>query len=1261
MQLFAAVLFTATAATYYKGQTIKGKTTEGTEISFTVIDPDAKTCAISSQCIAENTTGKVTVPSYVEGFRVVEAKNDAFYNRKSITSVELPYTVTKLNQWTFQYCESLTEVSLPSNLEEMGPYTFYGCKQLKSVSLPSKITDIPRMTFYNCWSLTSVKFPNAVDSIFDSAFEYCKSLESVALPTTVKYIDNYVFYGCTSLKTITGIANIEYIGTSAFYNTPWLSNLPSGMTYIGKVAFKYVGTIPDNTTINIKEGTTSIAGSAFSGKGLVGIIIPASVKSIGSSPFGSHPGLNSITVATGNKYYDSRGGCNAVIQTTTNEMVAGCNTTIIPSTVKSLAYDAFYGSSITSMNIPDGVDSIANDAFYACSSLKSLTIGKGVRKIGHAFSYCTNLKDIVVSSANPYFDSRNNCKGIVEKSTNTLVVACMATVIPSTVKAIGNYAYGPCRYSNLYTFSIPNQIEKIGDDAFEYISAMRSVTIGRGVKEIGNYAFRGCNNLKVIHALMDTPCEINENVFWKSVSGEADSIYNHATLYVPVGSRLNYKSTAGWSKFKNIVETDGNTQVDGDVFTVATVEGHQLTYQVTSSAKKTCELIGSPLDITGTVTIPASANGFKVLSIGYDAFYASGNERNLTSVSLPEGLVSIGEYALAYNRSLVISQLPSTLESIGAWAFMYLNNTSMTIPAKVESIGRAAFCGCNTLTSLTVDAANRVFTSPAGSNAIIRKDNKTLVVGCKTTVIPEDVECIGEYAFNSITELKEIVIPASVSIIETMAFNNTGLTSITIPATVRSLGKETFRWCSDLVTVYSRNTTPFAIDDLTFHHPSPKTGDTYQIATLYVPRGTKALYQSTDGWKLFENIEESDFNMEMATINDVDYLIDGTARTATVKLVHASDDVVIPATVTYDGKDYPVTAIADYVFCDKSESVIGSVTFPSSISSVAQKAFWRYNPSAIIWNSAAKIPENSFYEWGYTNGNFLLYVNNASVAPSGVTNLIVNGQAGNVVLSDEVSFNCPQEFTASRISLTHNYTLKTGIGTSAGWETLSLPFDVKTITHESKGQLVPFAAYQEGGNSMPFWLYSLSSNGFVKASSIKANTPYIISMPNNENYTSRYNLAGKVTFAASDAKVYRTADAYLNKPSHNGATFIPCYSAYLNVANIYALNVPSDLFPYTGTDPLGSIFVKGGDIVIFPFGARMEKTSSARSLDIVFADNDLTGIQELFMKDAGNEQVKVYNMSGQVVGVYSRSALSDPNTVLPAGVYVINGKKVMVK
>ena len=1624
---------TAEAATYTVGQTITGRTTEGVTITARVLDVNERTCRLAPQCVSTSTRGKVTVPSTIEGFKVVEAGIDsstgAFECCKSITSVVLPSTITKLDRYCFWYCEALTSVN------------FSGA---------------------------------AVDTIDYQAFYNCIALTSIALPSTVKYLGGYCFSGCTSLTTITGIASVEYIGDDAFSNTPWYASLPDGLIYIGKVLYRYKGNMPANTVINVKEGTTCITAYALSGgSNLVGVTIPQSVNTIERNAFGSHYGLESISVAAGNTVYDSRGGCNAIIERATNTLIVGCNTTVIPTTVKAIGYDAFYGSRITEVSLPDAVDSLASYAFNNCSQLISLTVGRGLRKIDpYAFSDCSKLSNIVVSSANPYFDSRNNCNAIVETATNTLRVAGQATVIPSTVKAIGERAYYSL-LSGVLTFTIPNQIESLGQQAFEYNSDLRSLTIGSGMKSIDKYAFYGCNNLAVIHALMETPFEINENVFystkWDGETTLRDSIYNHATLCVPRGCRINYQSTAGWSKFKNIVEADEGQMVVGDLFTSATTEGHQLTYQVTSSSPKTCMLIGSPTDISGTVTIPVTAEGYTVIAIGERVFYSnSNNDRHITAVTMPSNITSIGdyafyncdgltaielpskletigndafyhcrgltsvvlpsklesigndafydcdgltsvvfpgrlesignwafyscngltsielpsslksvgdyafytcwsltvgplpasletigkkafygtedsslvipakttsigtgafaymdklksirveagnsvyyspndcnaiierstntlvvgcsttvipqsvrtigdyafyevlngvytlsvptqvktigEYAFAYNsdlrsltfgsgvtsigryafsgcdrlavvhanktgftpadidetvfdfgysiyrngsyvsvpdsiyntatlcvpvgkkstfqnlsgwskfkniveandgeavvgdvfthttteghlltyqvtslapktcmvigsptdisgavtipetaegytvtaigarafysynndrhvsavampatitsiddyafyycEDLTIGTLPAMLERIGAWAFAYCQDSSLHLPAKTTSIGRGTFCGMTNLTSITVEEGNSVYTSPEGSNAIVERATNRLVAGCKTAVIPENVVCIGEYAFGSQTDISSIDIHEGVTTIEAYAFNNCqGLATVSLPSTIDSIADYAFRYCDQLMAIYCKMITPPAISEDVFK-PRPELDGPFKTATLYVPRGTKEVYAATDGWSSFEHIEEGDYGLEIATVDDVDYILDGNALTAKVQLIHRRQaDVVIPAQVAFDGKTYTVTGVGSIVFCADNVAELHSVTFPATITQVSASAFARYNPSAIVWESMTTIPDGAFSAAGYQH-NFLLYVKEAQVAPTGVANVIVNGvSTGSIVLTDTWKFHCLQEFRAARVSYTHNYTMETGLGHSAGWETISLPFDVQTITHETNGQIVPFAAYHEESDRLPFWLYSLGSNGFVKASSIKANTPYIISMPNNDSYAERYNIAGKVTFTATNATVRRTADEYLNTSSHNGATFLPCYDFCENSDGIFALNVPNARTTNVGQDTPGSIFLTGGGITVLPFGARMEKVTAARSLNIVFAD-ETDGIDDVLNNAASTSgKVKVYNLAGQMVGEYDRSALGTANLQLAPGIYVIDGKRVSI-
>ena len=387
--------------------------------------------------------------------------------RDKISSIRIAEGVTNVGAGAFALHEKIKNVELPNSITSIGDHAFKTCSGLTSLELPNSITSIGDFAFYGCSGLSHLVFPNSITSIGYAVVYGCSNLTNFVIPNSVTSIGDYAMNSCSSLKNIFIPHSVESIGKHAFYGCSELQS----------------------------------------------VVMGNSVTAIGAGAFGGCSGLTSIVVATNNPVYDSREDCNAIVETATNTLIAGCKETFIPNSVTSIGRSAFYDcSGLTSLELSNSITSIGDFAFYGCSGLSRLVLPNSITSIGEAVVYgCSNLTNLV---------------------------------IPNSVTSIGDHAMNRC--SSLKNIFIPNSVESIGTYAFYGCSELQSVVMGNSVTAIGEGGFGGCDKLDTIKMLGEIPPTAFDNTF---------SNYD-ATLYVPIGSAGIYRSADVGTTFSLIEEFD---------------------------------------------------------------------------------------------------------------------------------------------------------------------------------------------------------------------------------------------------------------------------------------------------------------------------------------------------------------------------------------------------------------------------------------------------------------------------------------------------------------------------------------------------------------------------------------------------------------------------------------------------------------------------------------------------------------------------------
>ncbi len=528
---------------------------------------------------------------------VVEIPNDAFSGCKTLKTILLPKSVTKIGDNAFKNCSGLTGTFvIPEAVIEIGATAFYKCSAITSFDstfasedgrslvvndalvavatgnltehiIPAGATAIASSAYEGCTTLTAITIPEGVESIGDYAFYGCSNLATVNLPTTLTFIDTNAFNGCSSLVSLEIPDSVTEIGVSAFAGCKGLTtvSISNNLTTIGKQAFYNCSKL---NSVTFGSNVTTIGQQAFFlCSGLTEIVIPDTVTEIGTQAFYNCKLLASVTfgknlTTLGDQVFEK---CSAL------------ENVLLPEGLTSMGNRVFYTcESLASVSIPKGISLIPEMTFSGCSSLKSITIASESIELGNSafegsgltelnfldkvsvigtrvFANCKSLESVVIGS---------NVESIGESAFSNS--ALQRVTINNGVTSIGNTAFNSTKLTEV---EIPSSVVSIGKGAFQstqlskvtlneglqsigasaFISLyLVEVTIPSTVTSIGSSAFAWNTKLATIYCKPVTPPTLESAGFSGSVTGRK--------LYVPVGSGEAYKAATTWTYYASYIE-----------------------------------------------------------------------------------------------------------------------------------------------------------------------------------------------------------------------------------------------------------------------------------------------------------------------------------------------------------------------------------------------------------------------------------------------------------------------------------------------------------------------------------------------------------------------------------------------------------------------------------------------------------------------------------------------------------------------------------
>ena len=899
------------------------------DLKFTVIDADAKTVSVAKA--NNDITGEIVLPSTVSNdgvaYTVTEVAASGFYGT-TITGITIPASVVRLNNRVFEGCHQLTNIVINDSEEELymvtGYYSiFYGVNSDKTIYVGRNlVTSENSCPFYS--NVTSVVFGDKVTTIRRNLFSDQYKLSNVTIGKGVKTIEQYAFSSC---------GKDESVGEMVVM-------MGENVTLIENDAFNSCSKL---TSITLPSTLKNINGYAFASTGLTSITIPASVDSIGNRGFGDCHSMASINIEASDNVLKMINGYNGSFN------YADADKNVVIGRNLWLSENGAPFINPTSVEFGEKVTTINPYLFRWCDKLSSVSIGSGVVTIGEAAFYdagdADDIGEMVVAMGENVTsigaDAFNGCDKLT------------SITLPSTLKVINGYAFAG---TGLTGITIPASVDSIGERGFGSCGSLTSVYLEDSAEPLklrngyyGTFAYSEAS--KTIYIGRD---------LWRN---DNSSLFTNATSVV-FGDQVTTINPYLFNGADNLssVTIGKGVQTIGDHAFYEAGDADEIGEMVVTMGENVTTIGGSAFDgcdKLSSITLPE-----KLDTIFSYAFASSG----LTSLRIPVSVDSIGEGAFRSCGSLANIRIEDSSKPLsvyngyyGAFAYegaektVYIGRdlkltdtnclfyaysgetTSVEFGDMVTTINPNLFNDASKLSSLVIGNGVKTIGERAFYDAADADDLGEMVV-----TMGENVETIGNNAFDLCEKLMSITLPSTLKLINGYAFSSSGLTGISIPASVDSIGEGAFRSCGSLANIRIEDSSkPLSVYNGYYGAFSYEGAE----KTVYIGRDlkltdTNCLFYANSGETTSVEFGDMVTTINPNMFNDASKLSklvigNGVKTIGDYAFYDAGDDESVGELVVTMGNSVETIGKQAFDLCEK----MTSITLPSTLTTIGETAF----------------------------------------------------------------------------------------------------------------------------------------------------------------------------------------------------------------------------------------------------------------------------------------------------------------------------------